>query len=162
MPDVDGLEVCRRLREGPCAGEQPRVLMLTARDTIDDRIAGLDSGADDYLVKPFAFEELSARLRALGRIGVNPVASRVRFAGLRTPLTRPGLPECISQIDARATISVLQPKSSPGPQLASARRSSSRNQSGARTHAISALTLTSVGGRVPRGAALAEVRAKSS
>ena len=67
MPDVDGLDVCRRMREGPCAGDQPRVLMLTARDTIDDRIAGLDSGADDYLVKPFAFGELAARVRSLLR-----------------------------------------------------------------------------------------------
>ena len=67
MPDIDGLEVCRRLREGPTPGEPPRVLMLTARDTIDDRIAGLDSGADDYLVKPFAFGELAARVRSLLR-----------------------------------------------------------------------------------------------
>jgi DNA-binding response OmpR family regulator len=67
MPDIDGLEVCRRLRENPGAGEPPRVLMLTARDTIDDRIAGLDSGADDYLVKPFAFGELAARVRSLLR-----------------------------------------------------------------------------------------------
>jgi DNA-binding response OmpR family regulator len=67
MPGLDGLEVCRRLRGQPLPGEQPRVLMLTARDAIDERIAGLDAGADDYLVKPFAFGELAARVRSLLR-----------------------------------------------------------------------------------------------
>ena len=67
MPDIDGLEVCRRLREDPPEGVAPRVLMLTARDSIDDRIDGLDHGADDYLVKPFAFGELTARVRSLLR-----------------------------------------------------------------------------------------------
>src|SRR5579859_6238048 len=64
MPGVDGLEVCRRLRK---AGDRTPVLMLTARDAIDDRVEGLDVGADDYLVKPFALRELQARLRALLR-----------------------------------------------------------------------------------------------
>ncbi len=64
LPDVSGLEVCRRLRAG---GSRVPILMLTARDTVGDRVTGLDSGADDYLVKPFSFEELAARLRALGR-----------------------------------------------------------------------------------------------
>jgi len=64
MPGIDGLEVCRRLRE---AGDRTPVLMLTARDAVDDRVAGLDAGADDYLVKPFALAELRARLRALLR-----------------------------------------------------------------------------------------------
>ena len=64
MPRLDGLEVCRRLRAG---GDRTPVLMLTARDAVDDRVAGLDAGADDYLVKPFALEELLARLRALLR-----------------------------------------------------------------------------------------------
>ncbi len=67
MPGIDGLEVCARLREDPPDGVPPRVLMLTARDGIDDRIAGLDHGADDYLVKPFAFGELTARVRSLLR-----------------------------------------------------------------------------------------------
>src|SRR3954451_18590918 len=64
MPGIDGLEVCRRLRE---AGDRTPVLMLTARDAVYDRVAGLDAGADDYLVKPFALKELKARLRALLR-----------------------------------------------------------------------------------------------
>ena len=64
MPRIDGLEVCRRLR---AAGDRTPVLMLTARDAIDDRVDGLDAGADDYLVKPFALRELQARLRALLR-----------------------------------------------------------------------------------------------
>jgi len=64
MPGIDGLEVCRRLR---AAGDRTPILMLTARDAIDDRVQGLDVGADDYLVKPFALRELQARLRALLR-----------------------------------------------------------------------------------------------
>jgi DNA-binding response OmpR family regulator len=67
MPGVDGLEVCRALRSNPPEGVAPRVLMLTARDTLDDRVRGLDVGADDYLVKPFAFDELAARVRSLLR-----------------------------------------------------------------------------------------------
>jgi len=63
LPKLDGVEVCRRLREG---GDVP-ILMLTARDSLDDRVEGLDSGADDYLVKPFERDELLARLRALLR-----------------------------------------------------------------------------------------------
>jgi two-component system response regulator MprA len=64
LPDVDGLEVCRRMRT---AGDDTPVLMLTARDAVNDRVLGLDAGADDYLVKPFALAELLARLRALLR-----------------------------------------------------------------------------------------------
>jgi two-component system OmpR family response regulator len=64
LPDVDGFEVCRRLREKSCWAP---VIMLTARDAVDDRVRGLDSGADDYLTKPFAISELLARLRAIGR-----------------------------------------------------------------------------------------------
>ena len=81
MPGIDGLEVCRRLRE---AGDRTPVLMLTARDAVDDRVAGLDAGADDYLVKPFALKELKARLRALlRRSEAPPGGDRVlRFADL--------------------------------------------------------------------------------
>jgi two-component system OmpR family response regulator len=66
LPSLDGLEVTRRLRSG---GRWAPVLLLTARDGIDDRVAGLDAGADDYLVKPFSFAELAARVRALVRRG---------------------------------------------------------------------------------------------
>jgi two-component system OmpR family response regulator len=64
LPGTDGFEVCRRLRD---AGRWSPVLMLTARDAVEDRVAGLDAGADDYLTKPFSFVELLARLRALAR-----------------------------------------------------------------------------------------------
>ncbi|HEV3213928.1 MAG TPA: response regulator transcription factor [Acidimicrobiales bacterium] len=64
LPDVDGLEICRRIR---ASGDRTPVLMVTARDAVDDRVAGLDAGADDYLVKPFDLAELFARLRALLR-----------------------------------------------------------------------------------------------
>jgi len=75
LPDMSGFEVARRLR---AAGSKTAILVLTARDAVDDRVAGLDAGADDYLVKPFAYRELAARLRALRR----------RTAGsLETPAT---------------------------------------------------------------------------
>jgi two-component system OmpR family response regulator len=86
LPDLDGFEVCRRLRG---AGVWSPVLMLTARDSIDDRVAGLDSGADDYLVKPFAFAELLARLRALGRRGETGRPALLAVGDLRLdPATR--------------------------------------------------------------------------
>src|SRR5687768_13743319 len=66
LPGIDGFETCRRLRE---EGIWSPVIMLTARDTVEDRVAGLDGGADDYLAKPFSFAELLARLRALARRG---------------------------------------------------------------------------------------------
>jgi two-component system, OmpR family, response regulator MprA len=77
MPAPDGLEVCRRLR---AAGDRTPVLLLTARDAVPDRVKGLDAGADDYLVKPFALEELTARLRALLRRTGTPQAETLRFA----------------------------------------------------------------------------------
>jgi two-component system response regulator MprA len=81
MPLLDGLEVCRRLRE---TGDHTPVLMLTARDDIDDRVAGLDAGADDYLVKPFALRELMARVRALlRRTGENEPDGVIAFEDLR-------------------------------------------------------------------------------
>jgi two-component system response regulator MprA len=80
MPAPDGLEVSRRLRD---AGDRTPVLMLTARDAIDDRVAGLDAGADDYLVKPFALRELLARLRALMRRGGEGPDDVLCFADVR-------------------------------------------------------------------------------
>src|SRR5262245_33703379 len=79
LPGVDGFEVCRRIREGP--GHAP-VLMLTARDAGEDRVAGRDAGADDYLVKPFSFQELFARVRALGRRGPVERATVLRVGDL--------------------------------------------------------------------------------
>src|SRR5215469_559240 len=66
LPSMDGLEVCRNLRDNPTTRDIP-ILMLTAKDDVSDRIAGLDTGADDYLTKPFSFEELVARIRAILR-----------------------------------------------------------------------------------------------
>jgi two-component system, OmpR family, response regulator MprA len=86
MPKVDGLEVCRRLRR---SGDRTPILMLTARDQVADRVAGLDAGADDYLVKPFALEELLARLRALLRRTADGAVDVLRFADLEfDPATR--------------------------------------------------------------------------
>jgi two-component system response regulator MprA len=80
MPSVDGLEVARRVRAG---GNRVPILMLTARDAVDDRVAGLDAGADDYVVKPFALEELFARVRALSRRSGAPDSRAIlRFSDL--------------------------------------------------------------------------------
>ena len=83
LPDVDGLAVCRRIRE---AGDDIPILMLTARHGIDDRVQGLDAGADDYLVKPFALEELLARLRALLRRRFESEGGVLRFGELTLDL----------------------------------------------------------------------------
>ena len=86
MPGLDGLEVCKRLRR---AGSRLPVLMLTARDEVEDRVAGLDAGADDYVTKPFALEELLARLRALLRRTGAGSGELLRFADLELdPNTR--------------------------------------------------------------------------
>jgi two-component system response regulator MprA len=86
MPKLDGLETCRRLR---AVGDSTPVLMLTARDAVSDRVDGLDAGADDYLVKPFALEELLARLRALLRRHENGGEENLRYADLSlNPATR--------------------------------------------------------------------------
>jgi DNA-binding response OmpR family regulator len=73
LPGLDGIEVCRKLRDE--AGKDTPILMLTARDTLEDKVAGLDAGADDYLVKPFEMEELDARLRAMLRRAAGDVAA---------------------------------------------------------------------------------------
>jgi two-component system, OmpR family, response regulator len=99
LPDLDGFEVCGRLR---AAEVWTPVLMLTARDAVEDRVTGLDSGADDYLLKPFSFSELEARLRALVRRGagerppvhvagdlrVDPASRRVTRSGVEVELSR--------------------------------------------------------------------------
>lgn len=90
MPDVDGLEVCRGLRR---IGERVPILMLTARSAIDDRVEGLDVGADDYMVKPFDVEELKARLRALLRRSREPpddVPEMLTFAEIQLDSARYG------------------------------------------------------------------------
>lgn len=117
MPEPDGLEVCRRLR---AAGDRTPVLMLTARVEVPDRIAGLDSGADDYLVKPFDVDELFARLRALLRrhppeppaevltvadLRVEPPARRAWRAGRELELSRTEFD--LLELLARHTGSVL-------------------------------------------------------
>lgn len=79
IPGKDGFEVCRELRD---AGARVPVLMLTARDALEDRIAGLDTGADDYLTKPFAFGEVLARLRALLRRGADLKQEKIEIADL--------------------------------------------------------------------------------
>jgi len=83
LPGIDGLEVCRRLR---AAGDDIAVLMLTAKSTVPDRVTGLDAGADDYLVKPFAHEELLARVRTLLRRSRPEERAVVGFADLEMDL----------------------------------------------------------------------------
>ncbi len=99
LPRLDGLNLCRRLR---ATGSDVPILMLTARDAVDDRVSGLDSGADDYLVKPFSLTELAARLRALlrrgggsrepvlrtGALELDPSTREVRMDGQPVNLTR--------------------------------------------------------------------------
>jgi two-component system response regulator MprA len=86
MPRLDGITACRRLR---ATGDRTPILVLTARDAISDRVAGLDAGADDYLVKPFALEELLARLRALLRRAVDGADGVLSFSDLELdPATR--------------------------------------------------------------------------
>ena len=86
LPGMDGVEVCRRIRED---GVWAPVLMLTARDAVEDRVAGLDAGADDYLQKPFSFAELLARLRALARRGAAERPAVLQVGDLRLdPATR--------------------------------------------------------------------------
>src|SRR2546423_6307569 len=87
MPGVDGLEVCRELRR---SGSRLPILMLTARDAVENRVAGLDAGADDYVTKPFALAELLARVRALLRRTADGAGETPRFAA---PRPKPGTRE---------------------------------------------------------------------
>ncbi len=88
LPKVDGREVCRRIRDGSTASTEARVLMLTARDAVEDRVAGLDDGADDYLVKPYAFAELTARVRTLLRREAGKSGAELRVGDLRLDTAR--------------------------------------------------------------------------
>jgi DNA-binding response OmpR family regulator len=92
LPGMDGLEVCRRLRKD--AKKSTPVLMLTARDTLDDKVNGLDAGADDYLIKPFAIQELEARLRALIRRRSGP-----GYGDAATHARREGTPGVADRIE---------------------------------------------------------------
>jgi DNA-binding response OmpR family regulator len=102
LPGVDGLAVCRAVR---AAGNRVPILMLTALDDVDDRIAGLDAGADDYLTKPFDFGELLARLRALGRRRLDGVPETLTVGDLTS--TRRG-----AMRDAATALSTSPPRSS--------------------------------------------------
>ena len=108
LPKMDGMTLCRKLRDD--SGVDTPILMLTARDTLKDKLAGFQSGADDYLVKPFALEEVAARLAALykrrsgqvsgklvevGPLAFNPKDKTLRFAGAAVPLT----PKCVRLIE---------------------------------------------------------------
>ncbi len=119
LPGLDGLEVCRRLRSD--AGRWTPVIMLTARDTLEDRLTGFDQGADDYLVKPFSLYELLARLTALGRrscqnllgctlqvddLELNTNSLEIRRAGQNLTLSPTGLK--ILEVLMRATPSVVR------------------------------------------------------
>ncbi len=104
IPEPDGFAVCRTLRD---EGRWAPVLILTARDSIEDRVRGLDAGADDYLTKPFAFEELFARLRALTRRG--PVERPIVLRG-RRPDAGPGDPDGAAGATSGST---CRPRSSP-------------------------------------------------
>ena len=92
LPDLDGLDICRHVAEAPRAAadaaEAPRILVLSARDRVEDRIAGLDHGADDYLVKPFALGELTARVRALLRRDASGGGAVMRWDGIELDAAR--------------------------------------------------------------------------
>lgn len=112
LPGLDGLEVCRRLRED--AGDTTPILMLTARDTIEDRVSGLRAGADDYLVKPFAPEELLARVEAMLRRHLHYASSGTVTVGrlvldpAQRLLTRDGEPIRLTPIGYRIVETLMR------------------------------------------------------
>jgi DNA-binding response OmpR family regulator len=99
MPKVDGISVCRHLREG---GRESAILMLTAKDAVADRVQGLDAGADDYLPKPFAFDELSARVRALTRRGAPNRLPQLSIGDLTLDTVTRRVRRCDEDIDLTA------------------------------------------------------------
>ncbi|MGH2532518.1 MAG: response regulator transcription factor [Thermomicrobiales bacterium] len=105
LPDLDGFEVCRRLRRWQVPAP---ILLLTAKDAVEDRVAGLDAGADDYLVKPFALAELAARLRALARRPPMPLDAVLEAGDLRLTNKELGVLEVLmrhpSRVVTRAAI----------------------------------------------------------
>ena len=112
LPGIDGLDVCRKLRNE--AARDTPVLMLTARDTLDDKVAGLDAGADDYLVKPFELTELEARIRAtLRRVRGNLVRETMELGGLTVDtgtmqVTRAGQSLSLTPIGLKLLITLLK------------------------------------------------------
>jgi DNA-binding response OmpR family regulator len=107
LPGMDGITLCKRFREE--ADKQTPILMLTARDTLDDKLVGFDSGADDYLVKPFALEELSARLTALAKRGLNAQKSILKVEDLELNLGTMTVAREGNPIDLnRACLTILQ------------------------------------------------------
>jgi two-component system OmpR family response regulator len=104
LPDVDGFQVCRELRK---AGRWAPVLILTARDAVSDRVVGLDAGADDYLVKPFSFAELGARIRALLRRGPSERPARLSAGDLALDPAARRVTRGDTQIDLTAKEYVL-------------------------------------------------------
>jgi DNA-binding response OmpR family regulator len=115
LPGMDGINICRKLRNE--AGKFTPILMLTARDTLEDKVAGLDAGADDYLVKPFELEELDARLRAMLRRASGEVAAEVlRIGDLEVDtgtlqVRREGQPITLTPIGLKLVIALM--KASP-------------------------------------------------
>lgn len=114
LPRLDGLDLCRRLRE---AGRGVPVIMLTARDTLDDKLKGFSQGADDYLVKPFAIKELEARIRVLARAGRPPAGSVIEACGVHFDpsallVRREGKHIVLNRAQARILASLMQ--ASPG------------------------------------------------
>ena len=115
LPGIDGLDICRKYRTE--AGGAAPVLMLTARDTLEDKVAGLDAGADDYLVKPFELEELDARLRALMRRAAGDLApTTLRVADLEfdtgtLQASRAGKPVTLTPINRKLLLALM--KASP-------------------------------------------------
>jgi DNA-binding response OmpR family regulator len=102
LPRVDGIEVCRRIRSGDTASTAARVLMLTARDGVTDRVAGLDEGADDYLVKPYAFAELTARVRTLLRRDAGRTGAVLRVGDLALDTARMSATRGARELDLTA------------------------------------------------------------